>query len=159
MQVYYNATKCGVELIDMKCAIYSLRRRTRRWLVAIFYRMLNITSVNSFILYMSYQNYLLLTRFKHHHQKRFNLPILQQTIKEDIGRVLGNDVPEERRGKGKGYGVDAWPSDGMEKRKTCPTWLIAKERKMAYKCIVCSKAICLECSKKIYLECAKEAVS
>lgn len=168
---YYNATKCGVDIMDMKCAIYNSSRRTRRWPLAMFYRMLNIGSVNSFILYLSYQNSPIQTRFefikqlsfdliKPHLQKRYSLPSLQRTLKEDIKRVLGDDVPaEERRRQGEGDGAEAGPSDRLEKRKTCATCPSAKKRKTAYKCIVCSKPICLECGKKVCLECAKEVVS
>jgi len=168
---FYNAIKCGVDIMDMKCAVYSSSRRTRRCPLAIFYRMLNIGSVNSFILYMSYQNSPLLVRFefikqlsfelmKPHLQKRFCIPSLQLTQKEDIRSVLGKDVPaEERAGQGDGDDADAGPSDRMEKRKTCATCPSVKKRKTAYKCILCSKAICLECSRKLCLECAKDAVA
>lgn len=35
---YYNKTKAGVDLLDMKCAIYSSSRRTRRWPLAVFFK-------------------------------------------------------------------------------------------------------------------------
>lgn len=167
---YYNATKCGVDIMDMKCAVYSSSRRTRRWPVAVFYRMLNIGSVNSFIIFMSYKDSPILTRFdfikqlsfeliKPHLQRRFSIPSIQRTLKEDIRRVLGDDVPvEQPRRQGEEDDAAAGPSDKMEKRKTCATCPSVKKRKTAYKCIKCSKAICLECSRKVCLECAKEVV-
>jgi hypothetical protein len=53
---FYNKTKCGVDLMDMKCATFSSNRRTRRWPHAMFYRILNICGVNSYILYLCYKN-------------------------------------------------------------------------------------------------------
>lgn len=48
---FYNKTKGGVDEIDKKCSIYTSSRRTRRWPMTIFYRMLDISTVNSHLLY------------------------------------------------------------------------------------------------------------
>lgn len=48
---FYNLTKGGVDEIDKKCSIYTCSRRTRRWPMTIFYRMLDISTVNSHIMY------------------------------------------------------------------------------------------------------------
>ncbi|KAK9884729.1 hypothetical protein WA026_007574 [Henosepilachna vigintioctopunctata] len=48
---FYNTTKGGVDEIDKKCSIYTCSRRTRRWPMVIFYRMLDVSSVNSHLLY------------------------------------------------------------------------------------------------------------
>lgn len=61
---FYSETKCGVDLLDMKCSIYSSNRRTRRWPLAVFYRMVNIASINSFIMYLSYRDSPLMKRFE-----------------------------------------------------------------------------------------------
>ncbi|KAJ8867695.1 hypothetical protein PR048_031498 [Dryococelus australis] len=55
---FYNSTKGGFDSLDQKCACYSIGRRTRRWPMAIFYAMLDIAGVNSFIIhtYMHPQN-------------------------------------------------------------------------------------------------------
>lgn len=51
---FYNSTKGRVDAMDEKCAKYSCSRRTRRWPMAIFYKLLYICSTNSYILYSSY---------------------------------------------------------------------------------------------------------
>ncbi|XP_046671202.1 uncharacterized protein LOC124361205 [Homalodisca vitripennis] len=61
--LYYNSTKCGVDLLDMKCAIYSSSRRTRRWPLAVFYRLVSIGTINSFVMYMSFKDIPDMTRF------------------------------------------------------------------------------------------------
>ncbi|KAJ8928437.1 hypothetical protein NQ314_019026 [Rhamnusium bicolor] len=51
---YYNCTKGGVDAIDEKCSKFSCSRRSRRWPMTIFYRVFDVSTVNSYILYNSY---------------------------------------------------------------------------------------------------------
>lgn len=48
---FYNKTKGGVDVLDQMCAHYSTSRKTRRCPVCMFFGILNITVVNTFILY------------------------------------------------------------------------------------------------------------
>lgn len=48
---YYNKTKGGVDVLDSMCSRYSINRKTRRWPLCMFYGLLNIAVVNSFVLY------------------------------------------------------------------------------------------------------------
>lgn len=48
---FYNDTKSGVDIADeMKCA-YSVARITRRWTLRIFFSFLNISGINSYVIY------------------------------------------------------------------------------------------------------------
>lgn len=49
--VFYNSTKGVVDALDQKCKLYSTNRRTKRWLIAIFY-----ATVNAFVLHYSFQD-------------------------------------------------------------------------------------------------------
>lgn len=51
MITFYNETKVEVDALDQNCANFSVARATRRWLMVIFYVMINITGVNSKIVY------------------------------------------------------------------------------------------------------------
>lgn len=157
---FYNETKCGVDLIDMKCSVYSSNRRTRRWPLAVFYRMVNIASVNSYILYLSYRNAPVINRFtfikelamnliEPHLKRRLETPNLPRQIRSFIVSTLAQD--QERR-------PDCIPDDKMGKRKTCSKCPSYKKRKTAYACIICSQAICLECSRKVCIDCAQKVV-
>ena len=53
----YNNTKGGMDELDKKCSIYSFGRRTRRWPLDIFYRIVDISGVNSFIIFQSSKDY------------------------------------------------------------------------------------------------------
>lgn len=156
---FYNKTKSGVDILDMKCAVYSSGRRTRRWPMAVFYRMLNIATNNCFILYLCYVGSPVMTRFdftkelgydliKPFLQSRLEIPSLRRDVKAEIIAILGKrDNPQNDNGV---------PSDTMPKRKTCSKCPSAKKRKTQYKCIKCEDAICLECSRKVCVNCAME---
>lgn len=47
----YNRTKSGVDTVDQKCASYTTQRVTKRWPLAIFFRMLDIAGINSEIIF------------------------------------------------------------------------------------------------------------
>uniref|UniRef100_A0A1B6DRR7 PiggyBac transposable element-derived protein domain-containing protein n=1 Tax=Clastoptera arizonana TaxID=38151 RepID=A0A1B6DRR7_9HEMI len=154
---YYNKTKAGVDLLDMKCAIYSSSHRTRRWPLAIFYQMLGISCINSFILYILFQGNPLVTRYsfiqdlameliKPHMTRRLEVPNLPRDIKATIQEHIWKKGPQNQN--------ESIPNDKLEKRKSCSKCPPAKERKTNYKCINRDKPICLECSRKLWTSCA-----
>ncbi|XP_050300110.1 piggyBac transposable element-derived protein 4-like [Anthonomus grandis grandis] len=49
--LFYNDTKAGVDALDQKCATYSTSRRTRRWSMVIFHMILNVSAINSRVIY------------------------------------------------------------------------------------------------------------
>jgi hypothetical protein len=51
--LYYNNTKIGVDLRDQRCSNYSTGRRTRKWPLAVFYRLLDISASNSYVVSFS----------------------------------------------------------------------------------------------------------
>jgi hypothetical protein len=52
----YNYTKCGVDSVDQMTRVYSVKYPTRRWPLQIFYNMLNLTSINAWILFKKVNN-------------------------------------------------------------------------------------------------------
>lgn len=159
---FYNGTKAGVDLIDMKCAVYSSSRKTRRWPLVIFYRLVNIVSVNSFIVYLCYTTDTKVTRFGFiktlakelilpHLRKRItevaNLP---RDLKLEINKILGNETDAPQR--------EGVPEDRLQKRKTCGKCPAGSDRKTQHKCIKCSLAICGQCQRRVCTDCAQECV-
>lgn len=47
----YNANKCGVDTMDQMLGTYTCKRATRRWPLALFYNMVDIAALASFIIY------------------------------------------------------------------------------------------------------------
>jgi hypothetical protein len=53
---FYNVTKAAVDVVDQLCATYSCQRRTRRWPLAVFFALINIAGINSYVLYNYYMS-------------------------------------------------------------------------------------------------------
>ncbi|XP_068211224.1 piggyBac transposable element-derived protein 4-like [Palaemon carinicauda] len=53
IQMFYNLTKRAVDIFDQMWATSNCIRKTRRWPLCLFYGILNIVMVNSYILYTS----------------------------------------------------------------------------------------------------------
>ena len=51
--MYYNSTKGGVDTMDQLVRSYSTKRMTRRWPMAIFYNMVDVSALNALIVYLS----------------------------------------------------------------------------------------------------------
>lgn len=49
--VDYDDTKCVVDTVDLMCSRYSSARTTRRWPVVVFFRLLDIAGINSFMIF------------------------------------------------------------------------------------------------------------
>ena len=49
--LFYNKTKGGVDTLDRTVRSYSIKRMTRRWLLVIFYTMIDISAINAFIIW------------------------------------------------------------------------------------------------------------
>lgn len=50
---FYNGTKYGVDVFDQMCSNMSCSRKTRRWSLCIFYDLLNIATINSWIIHIT----------------------------------------------------------------------------------------------------------
>jgi hypothetical protein len=159
MICFYNRTKAGVDILDMKCAVFSSNRKTRRWPLAVFYRILNICSVNSFIVFLSYSGTPMMNRFEFikslgkdlivpHLKKRLTIANLPRDLKMDIMRILGNNAPV----------VENLPDDRLPKRKTCEKCPPGSDRKTQHRCIMCKLAICGQCQRRVCTDCATKCV-
>lgn len=155
---YYNCNKSEVDSLDEKCSVYSTGRRTRRWPMAIFYRLLDISSVNSYILYQSHRDNSTISRLQFIKNLAFQLirPVLHnrmisftvnREVRACIRRVLGVketavEPLDEKVGK-------------LGKRKLCYICPYQKSRKTSYFCIMCKQPVCLQCSNQICKECSR----
>lgn len=53
---FYNIMKCALDLLDIKHTVYTSNRKTKCCRMAVFFRLINIASVNVFIIYMCYND-------------------------------------------------------------------------------------------------------
>ncbi|CAH2107383.1 unnamed protein product [Euphydryas editha] len=95
---FYNATKGGVDSLDEKCAKYTCARRSRRWPLVIFFRILDVAAANTFII----SNYNSTKRMEFMKdlgrrlvtpqlERRYAIPQLSHELKSLMGRILGKD--------------------------------------------------------------------
>lgn len=151
---FYNSTKGGVDEIDKKCSVYTCSRRSRRWPMTIFYRILDISSVNSHLLHDihvgkqtdrgDFIKKLARQLVLEHIKRRFSNLRLPRELRMSLARVLGSDKPETCE-------------DGAEEvktRKTCLSCQPKLKRKSTYKCYSCKKHVCLQCAKQVCPDCA-----
>ena len=52
---YYNVTKGGGKGLDQKCANYIASRRSRRWPMSIFFTLVDISTVNAYVVFQSFK--------------------------------------------------------------------------------------------------------
>lgn len=157
---FYNATKSGVDTMDMKCANYSPNRRTRRWPLAIFYYLISMMCVNTEIIHKASKTASTLKRFdfmkllatnliKNHMTRRLHIP----NLPSEIRKIIADIFPHHDQHAGRQIGQR---TDKLDKRKACRYCPYEKHRMTNYKCIKCETPNCLECSKKLCNECVKK---
>ncbi|KAL0894586.1 hypothetical protein ABMA27_013153 [Loxostege sticticalis] len=152
---FYNKTKGGVDEIDKKCSIYTSSRRTRRWPMVVFYRMLDISTVNSHVLYDIHNEKttergifikeLARSLVLPHLKRRVMNERLPRELRLCLTRVLGKDMPVSEPPK-----VD---EEGSKKRRRCHTCPLKVQRKSTHTCYLCKKHVCLQCSKEVCPDC------
>ena len=49
--LFYNQTKVGVDVLDQMSRLYSVKAASRRWPLYIFYNVINIALINSWVIY------------------------------------------------------------------------------------------------------------
>lgn len=49
--LFYNSTKGGIDTVDQKTGNFTVQRRTRRWPLVVFFQIMNIAALNSYIVY------------------------------------------------------------------------------------------------------------
>ncbi|GBP23585.1 PiggyBac transposable element-derived protein 4 [Eumeta japonica] len=155
--LYYNNTKIGVDLLDQRCSNYTTARRTQRWPLCIFYRLLDILASNTYVMSLQNQAQKTGSRFKFikqlaeeltrpHMKRRENNEHTPRDIKTSIRQILkiADELPTVSG------------ADYLETRKTCSTCNPKKKRKTFHLCFICKKPICVKCSNKMCKNCREK---
>jgi len=110
----YNKTKSGVDTVDQKCSLASTARNTRRWPLALFFRFLDMTGVNSHIIYVAnnmssydsrhFRRLLILQRLainllEEHLKKRAKVKSLPKDIQHFLAKYRNEDVSSVSQGE------------------------------------------------------------
>lgn len=155
----YNATKGAVDTFDQMCGHMNCNRKTQRWPLCIFYNMMNIAAVNSYVIYvhnvirwsggtakpMSRQQFM----FELHSELtkpwqeiRINQRNMSRALKRTIQTVLTGqrNIPEPAQPDQHGI------------RKYC-SFCDTKKKRMTTTYCACGNAICGEHQKKLCPDC------
>jgi hypothetical protein len=139
--LFYNKTKYGVDMIDQMARKYSVKSKSRRWPVQVFFNFLDLAAINAWILYkettgenISRQNFLL--------QLAEELATEYQEFREEQNRKTGM------------AGTATNPTINSFKRKTCQVRL-CNENKATKECSKCLKFVCGKCTAESPCICKK----
>jgi len=107
--LYYNKNKSGVDTFDQMVSNYSVRRKTKRWPLSVFYCMVDIASINAFILF-NIKSQILINR-REFIQSLIKSLVMPQTVsrlktpnlsfftKQQIRKLFNIPEPSEKRNK------------------------------------------------------------
>lgn len=149
---FYNNSKSGVDTLDQKCANYSCGRRTRRWPLAIFYRIIDICAANAFVIFSSVRDNPETIRLNFMKnlakqlvtaeiQRRKTNPRLRQEIKVSIRNFLGEEEENTQH------------DTKLAIRKYCSICPKKLKRKTSTLCCKCKNPVCLQCSSAVCYKC------
>lgn len=138
----YNSTKGGVDTADQMLRTYSTKRRTRRWPVAVFYNMLDISALNAFIIWMSLNPH---WNSKSTHRRRlFQLALGKQLIHNNYRETSSTTEAT----------TDAVSNAKiLNKRARCHRCSRDKDRKCGTICYSCGLNVCKDHSEIVCASC------
>ncbi|XP_022911999.2 piggyBac transposable element-derived protein 4-like isoform X1 [Onthophagus taurus] len=152
MIMFYNETKGGVDTFDQLCHSTTVSRKTRRWPLRIFYGMMDIAGINSYVIYKwnedadkpvqrsAFLKQLSMSLVEEHLRGRMNNGRLPREIRSNIRQILKCDEEEVlQRAEGP-----------LGRCDYCPR---AKNRKARNKCEHCKKSVCAEHRLSICVDC------
>lgn len=133
----YNATKSGVDTVDQMARNYTVKRMTRRWPMVIFYNMIDISALNSYIIWLHANPE---WNIRVRHKRRVFLvelgkALLQQNLER---RAVLQRQPEPRRHVAE---PSAAPKSSG-KRGRCVICPRSKDLKHSVVCCKCGSFVC-----------------
>lgn len=147
INLFYNETKSGVDVLDMLCHTYSAQRKTKRWPFAFFMNLLNVAGIAAFVIYRNVNGLegtavktqrkrflmTLCEELTYDHIKRRSLIGLDTSNRETIASVLHVPLNEPSTSS-------QLPRPRTKKRCfLCPTKNDCKVKQM---CDICKKNVC-----------------
>lgn len=147
----YSATKGSVDTVDKMCETYNCARGTNRWPMVIFYSLINVTGINSYIIFglnnpntkTGRRNFLETLSYDlimPHLEKRAFILSLPRTLRLRLLEICKIDNPEPS-------------SSGNHQVGRCSFCSSKQNRKTLYNCKFCKKYFCLEHAVMICSDC------
>jgi len=136
----YNATKGGVDTVDLMCSRISTSRRTKRWPMIIFFRYLDIAGINSMRIYQ--MNNCLETFVRRKYIFNLAIELMDENLRE---RAKICSLPKDLSVFLNTYrDVDSKKTSEEISNKRCFCYICGskKNNKTRLKCITCDRSIC-----------------
>lgn len=146
----YNRTKGGVDNLDKLLASYSCRRMTRRWTMALFHNIIDVSAYNAYVVWRE-------THPEWMQTKRNRRRMFLEQLGKDLVRALilrREHAPRARTAHE--YMVDTQGADGgpsESKRKRCQICPRARDAKTRTVCRGCRRYICSRCTLPLCTVC------
>lgn len=157
----YNETKGAVDTFDQMCSHLSCSRKARRWPLCMFYGMINMAVLNSYVLHV--------TNSRTRGDKPLNRREFMKTLSDDLCRPWCNIRCEERpkmRERVREAIENVLGAENLQnnedfsikkgKRSMCTICSAKKRRMSIYCCAKCNKSYCLEHRSPHCIDCAKK---
>lgn len=152
----YNRTKGGVDTVDKMCETYNVARGTNRWPMVIFYSLMNVAGINTFIIYL-----------QNNPNKKISRRVFLEALAYDLinpqlrRRALISSLPRSIRLRlteiCKLDGPESAATSNNNKVGRCGYCSSKKNRKTRYNCATCKKYFCLEHAVTVCPDCYGEA--
>lgn len=137
---FYNETKFGVDVVDQMARMYSTKAGSRRWPMHIFYNILDLAAINSWVLYKEVTG-------ERISRREYILDLceeLRAPYTEARNKTSDRDDADNKGGPQK-----------ATKREKCKIRTSCKGNHTATVCSGCEKAVCGKCEKKRRVWCDK----
>lgn len=124
----YNSTKFGVDVTDQMARNYSVKSKSRRWPLQVFFYILDLAGINAWVLY----------------KETTGGEITRQEFLFQLAEELAIEYQQELGKKNQPIHI-ASTSTGSRERKTCQI-KYCKDNKTNKICLKCKKYVCGKCT-------------
>ena len=140
--LYYNSTKGGVDTADEMFRCYSTKASSRRWPLAAFSNLLDIISLNAFVIAKD-------IGMMQSNKRSFLISLGEQLCDKKRQRRLVSSKRMQLAQEPTSSRVEATLTD--RKRTTCK---LCQKNKTRQQCCKCTKYVCGSCAKLVCRACA-----
>lgn len=129
---FYNSTKFGVDMTDQMARKYSVKSKSRRWPAQVFFNILDLAGINSWVLY----------------RETTGEKISRQQFLFQLAEELAEDFQHEKQEDQENIQETSTKSSSgscLRMRKRCQIGL-CKDNKTTKICLKCKKIVCGKCA-------------
>ena len=129
----YNENMGYVDLSDRMANSYSFERRTMKWTKKLFFHLLDLTVLNSFLLFHNEKNH-----------RDFRLSLIEALIKTEDNANAIKAAPTFINNHARFDGVGHWPFNGKNRRRCVVCHKNGLQRRSTVICKKCDVALCID---------------